>query len=65
MTIGDRVRYKAEFCRLIGVYTGDIPHAKGVITDIKNYEDVQIATVDWDMEVNPQKVNVKNLQKCR
>ncbi len=61
--VGDRVCYKASFLRSTGQYTGDIPHARGVVESIKEYGGMSIANVNWNDSETPSKVNTKNLSK--
>lgn len=60
---GDKVAYKASFLRSTGQYTGDIPHARGVVESIKDYGGIQLAIINWGDPEIPSKVNVKNLSK--
>ena len=59
--VGDKVAYARNFIRSIGAYTGEIPFARGVVTDVTVLSRGQcvIATVDWGCE--DSRVNVKNL----
>lgn len=62
--VGDKVRYKSEFLRSTGQYTGDIPFARGTIKEIKKYSgDFAIALIDWQNENVPARVNIGNLEK--
>ncbi len=61
--VGDRVAYKASFLRSTGQYTGDIPHARGIVTDIKPFGDNALATIDWKNDEIPPKVLLSNLSK--
>jgi len=65
INIGDRVRYRAEFCRSIGVYTGELPHARGEVLELRPMAagKVVIAVIDWHNPDVPPKVNVKNLER--
>lgn len=63
ISIGDTVKYKASFLRSTGQLTGDIPFAKGKVTDIKPLGDNQIATIDWGDENIPARVLTSNLSK--
>jgi hypothetical protein len=61
---GDKVKYSRNFLRSTGMYTGDIPFAKGIVTNIKDYRGgLKIATIDWRNPEIPEKVNTKNLTK--
>lgn len=63
MKVRDRVQYKAEFCRNTGIYTGNLPRAKGRIISINDLgSSLKIAKIKWDLPDVPEKVNVKNLQ---
>lgn len=61
--VGDKVAYKASFLRSTGQYTGDIPHARGVVTEIKSLGEMTLATVDWGNPNIPPRVNTANLSK--
>ena len=61
MNIGDSVKYSVKFLRSTGQYVGNVPHAAGVITSVKNYGGLSIATIKWNYPDVPEKVNVKNL----
>ncbi len=61
--VGDKVAYKASFLRSTGQYTGDIPHARGVVTEIKPFGNNELATIDWGNPEIPAKVLVANLSK--
>ncbi len=63
ISVGDRVAYKASFLRSTGQYTGDIPHARGVVTEIKPLGDNALATIDWGNDEIPAKVLTSNLSK--
>lgn len=65
LNAGDTVRYRGEFLRSIGAFTGPLGQARGTITNIKPVGTLAIATVDWGRENVPEKVNVVNLEKCR
>lgn len=64
---GDRVRYSTGFCRSIGAYTGDVPQARGKVTEVAQLgkTDLWLARVNWDTPDMPERVNVKNLERCR
>ncbi len=59
---GTKVQYSKAFLQSISCSTGDLPRAKGIVTEIKDFGDFKIATIDWDLPEIPLKVNVKNLQ---
>ncbi len=61
--VGAKVAYKASFLRNTGQYTGSIPHARGVVTGIKDLGDLKIATIDWNDPEIPARVNIANLSK--
>ncbi len=64
--IGDLVRYRAEFLRSIGCYTGDMCFARGMVTALKPFGDaVVLASVDWDKDDIPSKVITHNLELIR
>jgi len=62
MKIGDRVKYSREFCQSIGCYTGEIPFARGVITEITNLGETKLARILWNgPDTLPNRVNITNL----
>lgn len=56
--IGDTVCYRVCFLRSIAETTGDMPHAQGIVTDIKT-----LATIKWKDGDWPLRVNVQNLAR--
>ena len=65
LSIGDRVAYSAEWLRSTGQITGDIGHAKGVITKLANLsKETVLAHIKWENNAEfPGRVNVKNLAR--
>ncbi len=63
LQIGDKVAYSATFLQSISCYTGDIPFARGIVTEIKPVGERQLITVDWGNEDIPSKVISGNLAK--
>ena len=65
MKPGDKVRYRAEFLRSIGQYTGPLPMAKGTIISLIPVGDMTLASIKWEndpyLEV-PRRVNTANLE---
>ena len=63
MKIGDRVQFSQKFLRNTGQFTGDVPFAKGIVTEIEKFgQGFTLVTVDWDVLDSPAKVNMKNLE---
>lgn len=66
-SVGDRVHYTASFCRSIAAHSGDIPHARGVISKTESFgsEGRVLAEVRWEPGYThmPSKVLLSNL--CR
>jgi len=64
LVVGDRVKYTAKFCRSIGAYAGDIPHARGVVSYIEKFSDKvnrsQLVQIKWDDGSN-QRVLLSNI----
>lgn len=59
---GDTVAYSKAFLQSIGVYTGDMPQARGKVTALISVgKDVALAEIDWNLPDLPARVNVKNL----
>lgn len=64
--VGDFVRYSSDWCRSVGALTGDIPFARGEVIEITRVtETLDLARVKWDQPDIPERVNVKNLERCR
>ena len=61
IAVGDIVKYSRDFLRSTGQITGPIPFAEGKVESIKDLGGLQIATVAWNTEEAPAKINVKNL----
>ena len=65
ISVGERVQYKAAFCRSIGAYTGAIPFARGEVVQIKSLsQETRLAGMKWDGDYSgelPKWVNVANL----
>ena len=63
--VGDKVAYSAQSLRSTGQYTGDVPHARGVVKSLKKIgrsEDaVVLVEVDWGDAELPQRVAAANL----
>lgn len=47
---GDKVAFSAKFLKGIGVYTGDLPAARGRLTKLKIVGDQCLAWVEWEKE---------------
>ena len=65
LKVGDKVQYTKAWLRSTGMYTGDIPRAKGIIKKIEPLGQTALAHIKWDKPDVPPKVNVKNLEKTR
>lgn len=62
LQIGDRVKYAARFLRSIGVHTGEMCFAVGVITDLVHTGGTTLAVVDWvGGKRLPSRINADNL----
>lgn len=61
--VGSKVKYSRVWLRSIGAMTGDMPFARGTVTELKRLSvDTTLAGIDWlDNEDLPARVNVKNL----
>ncbi len=60
--VGSRVQYSAAFLRSAGIYTGDLPFAKGEVTAIEKLGP-GLAVIDWDTpDMMPKRVLVTNLK---
>jgi len=64
--VGDTVAYSKAFLQSTGQVTGDVPHARGKVTALRELsEDVTLAEIDWDKPDLPGRVNVRNLTTTR
>lgn len=45
--VGDRVCFKASFLRSTGQYTGETPHLRGEVIELKTLGDNILVTVKW------------------
>ena len=59
--VGDHVAYSAAWLQSVGMLTGDIPHARGVVTKVQPLGDRQLVSIKWDKEDVPTKVMSCNL----
>lgn len=59
---GDKVAYSANYLRSIGVFTGDLPAARAIVTEIEDLGgDFILAALTWDHPGLPAKSNIRNL----
>lgn len=66
LNVGDKVRYRTQFLRSIGCYSGPLPFARGEITAIKTHgSSFTLATINWKSPDVPETVNVFNLERCK
>ncbi|CAN0499892.1 unnamed protein product [Phaeothamnion confervicola] len=63
IAVGDRVAYSRGFLRSVGVFAGDMPHARGEIKKLTPLGETTLAEVEWRNAELPPRVNVANL--CR
>lgn len=65
LSIGTRVAYSVQFLKSIGMSHGDMAHARGTITALKELSpECVLASVEWEKGADmPGKVNTKNLSK--
>lgn len=61
VAIGDRVAYSVQWLRSIGTITGELPAARGTITELQDLGGLVLATIDWGNPDIPPRVNVNNL----
>lgn len=61
--IGDKVCYSQRFLQSTGQYTGEVPFLRGIVTELKSYGELTVATVAWNGEDTPAKVAVSNLSR--
>ena len=62
---GDVVAYSRQFLRNTGQYTGDAPFARGKVTNLTALGSILLASIDWNCDTLPGKVNVANLSLVR
>jgi hypothetical protein len=65
IAVGDRVQYRAAFLRSTGMYTGDVPRAKGIVTALTPFGGAgnALATIAWDIPGIPERVLTPNLKR--
>ena len=63
IAVGDRVCYSRTFLQSTGQITGDLPFARGTVTELKPLGEITLAVIDWGDSEIPSKVNVANLSK--
>ena len=63
IAIGDRVAMKASFLRNTGQFTGPIPHARGVVKELRPFGGNALALISWDTPEAPERVLVSNLSR--
>ncbi len=67
---GDKVAYSRDFLRNTGQFTGPIPFARGVVTEIETLGKggrTKIAVVEWSRDFGrqiPERINVANLVRA-
>ena len=62
LKIGDHVAYSNRFLRSTGLYTGEIPFARGRVIATDSFPGGgQLVTVDWGNPDIPQKILAANL----
>lgn len=60
--VGDTVGYSKAFLQSTGLYTGDVPHARGKVTALISLgTETTLAEIDWNKPDLPPRVNVANL----
>jgi hypothetical protein len=65
IAVGDWVQYRAAFLRSTGMYTGDVPRAKGIVTALTPFGGAgnALATIEWDIPGIPERVLTPNLKR--
>jgi hypothetical protein len=61
--VGDRVCYSRQFLRSTGQVTGDIPFARGEVTELIALGSMTLAAIAWDQPDLPPRVAVANLAR--
>lgn len=64
--VGDTVAYSKAFLQSTSQYTGDVPHARGKVTNLVQLgKDTILAEITWDTPDLPARVNVRNLTTAK
>lgn len=63
LQLGDRVAYSSRFLKNTGQHTGDIPLARGTITQFIPMGNARLAQIAWDRKDIPEKVLDSNLSR--
>lgn len=61
--VGDKVAYSAAWLRSVGLYAGDMPHARGTVVAVKTLSAgvPQLVEIEWGNPDIPRKVIAANL----
>lgn len=65
LAVGDPVQYSTHWLRAIHATTGELPQARGVVTELKEVGKKTVATVDFQDGLAPMKVLVSNLSRAK
>ena len=63
IAVGDKVGYSRAFLKSTGMFTGDIPRAKGIVTKLEPLGNNALATINWDLPDIPKRVLAGNLAR--
>jgi hypothetical protein len=65
ISIGSKVKYSTAFLRSIACHTGDLPRARGIVSELTTLgaspSSTILARIDWGNPNIPERVNTKNL----
>ena len=62
MQIGDKVAFSKQWLQSTCQYMGDIPHARGEVTELITVtNEVIVAVIRWDRFDIPTRINTRNL----
>jgi hypothetical protein len=59
--VGSKVAYSVQWLRSIGEITGELPQARGIVTNLICLGQTILAEIKWLNGDYPNKVNVANL----
>lgn len=61
--VGDKVCYARSFLQSTGQLTGDLPFARGTVTDVSGLGGNYLITIDWNDDSIPRKALEDALSK--
>ncbi len=61
LAVGDHVKYSRSFLRSTGIFTGEIPFARGRVASFELLGENILVKVDWENKYIPRRVLSCNL----